>query len=95
MYDVIVIGGGPAGITAAATAINQRLETLIIAEQWGGQTAYAMQLEDMEGRESLTGESLLDSFRRQLDYLEFVRDFDTVTKVMPEGQHFVVETVRP
>ena len=94
MYDVIVIGGGPAGITAAATAINQRLETLIIAEQWGGQTAYAMQLEDMEGRESLTGESLLDSFRRQLDYLEFVRDFDTVTKVMPEGQRFVIETIK-
>lgn len=94
MYDVIVIGGGPAGITAAATAINQRLETLIIAERWGGQTAYAMQLEDMEGRESLTGESLLDSFRRQLDYLDFVRDFDTVTKVMPEGQSFRVETVR-
>ena len=48
MYDVIIIGGGPAGITAAATALNQRLETLIIAERWGGQTTYAMQLEDMD-----------------------------------------------
>jgi thioredoxin reductase len=94
MYDVIVIGGGPAGITAAATAINQRLETLIIAERWGGQTAYSMQLDDMEGRESLSGESLLDSFRRQLDYLDFVRDFDTVTKVMPEGHGFRVETIK-
>ena len=34
MYDLIIIGGGPAGITAAATALNQRLETLIIAERW-------------------------------------------------------------
>jgi thioredoxin reductase len=94
MYDLIIIGGGPAGITAAATALNQRMETLIIAERWGGQTTYAMQVEDMEGRETITGETLLDAFRRQLDYLDFVRDFDTVTKVMPVEDRFVVETVR-
>lgn len=94
MYDLIIIGGGPAGITAAATAINQRLETLIIAERWGGQTTYAMQLEEMEGRETITGEALLDAFRRQLDYLDFVRRFDTVTRVRPEEQYFVVDTAR-
>jgi thioredoxin reductase len=99
MYDLIIIGGGPAGITAAATAINQRLEILIIAERWGGQTTYAMQLEEMEGRETITGETLVDAFRRQLDYLDFVRRFDTVTKVMPrEGtsgeRTFVVDTDR-
>jgi len=48
MYDLIIIGGGPAGITAAAMALNQRLETLIIAQRWGGQTTYAMHLEDLE-----------------------------------------------
>jgi len=94
MYDLIIIGGGPAGITAAAMAINQRLETLIIAERWGGQTTYAMQLEEMEGRETITGETLLDAFRRQLDYLSFVRDFDTVTKMMPVGKNFVADTVQ-
>lgn len=94
MYDLIIIGGGPAGITAAAMGINQRLETLIIAAQWGGQTTYAMQLEDMEGRETITGETLLEAFRRQLDYLDFVRDFDTVTEVKPAQNHFVVETAR-
>jgi alkyl hydroperoxide reductase subunit F len=92
MYDLIIIGGGPAGITAAAMGINQRLETLIIAEWWGGQTSYVMQLEDVEGREILTGETMLEASRRQLDYLDFVRRFDTVTKVMPEGQGFVVNT---
>jgi len=94
MYDLIIIGGGPAGLTAAAMAINQRLETLIIAARWGGQTTYAMQLEEMEAREVITGETLLDAFRRQLDYLDFVRRFDTVTRVMPDAQHFVVHTAR-
>jgi thioredoxin reductase len=74
--------------------INQRLETLIIAERWGGQTNYVMQVEDMEGREAITGETLLEAFRRQLDYLDFVRDFDTVTRVMPVERNFVVDTTR-
>jgi thioredoxin reductase len=94
MYDLIIVGGGPAGITAAAIALNQRLETLIIAQQWGGQTTYAMQLEDAEGREIITGEKLLDSYRRQLDYLNFVRRFDTVTRVMHQEGHLVVNTAQ-
>ncbi len=94
MYDLIVIGGGPAGITAAAVALNQRMETLIVAERWGGQTTYRMQLEEMEGRESITGEALVDEFRRQLDYLDFVRHFDRVVHLEPVNGNFRVETAR-
>jgi NADH-dependent peroxiredoxin subunit F len=92
MYDLIIVGGGPAGITAAAIALNQRLETLVIAERWGGQTTYAMQLEEMEEREAITGDKLLDAFRLQLDYLDFVRRFDTVTDLAPEEGRFVACT---
>jgi len=92
MYDLIIIGGGPAGITAASIALNKRLETLIIAERWGGQTTYRMELEDSEEQDVVSEEALLDAFRHQLDYLEFARCFDTVTKVTPEEQRFVVET---
>jgi len=93
MYDVIVIGGGPAGITAAVTAINRRLETLIISERWGGQTAYFMELEDADTHQVITGEELLGRFRRQLDYLDFCRHFDQVVQVSPVEDHFSVVTV--
>lgn len=92
MYELIIIGGGPAGISAAAMALNQRIETLIIAEQWGGQTTYEMRLEDKETRGSISGETLLEAFRRQLDYLDFVRHFDRVTSVTPKEEQFIVET---
>ncbi len=92
MYELIVIGGGPAGISAAAMALNQRVETLIVAEQWGGQTTYEMQLEDQQARAAVSGETVLDSFRRQLDYLDFVRHFDRVTSIKPNEEQFIVET---
>lgn len=92
MYDLIVIGGGPAGITAAVTAINRRLETLIIAERWGGQTAYFMELEDADTHHVITGEELLTRFRQQLDYLDFCRHFDRVVQVSPVEDHFLVVT---
>lgn len=92
MYDLIIIGGGPAGITAAVTAINRRLETLIIAEQWGGQTAYFMDLEDADVHDVITGEELLGRFRQQLDYLDFCRHHDRVVKVSPMDDHFEIVT---
>jgi thioredoxin reductase len=93
VYDLIVIGGGPAGITASAIAINRRLETLIIAERWGGQTTYFMDLEDAADIHGMiTGEELLGRFRQQLDYLEFCRHYDRVVKASPVGDHFEVLT---
>ena len=92
MVELIIIGGGPAGMTAAATAISQRMETLIIAERWGGQTEYFMELEDADVSDVMTGEELLGRFRKQLDYLTFCRRFDRVTQVRPEEDHFTVLT---
>jgi thioredoxin reductase len=92
MYDLIVIGGGPAGITAAVTAINRRLETLIIAQQWGGQTTYFMDLEDADVHGVITGEELLGRFRQQLDYLDFCRHHDRVVTVSCEEGFFRVVT---
>ena len=60
--DVVVVGGGPAGITGAVTAINRRLETLVIAERWGGQTTYSMELEDTDVHSVMDGD--LDGFIR-------------------------------
>jgi NADH-dependent peroxiredoxin subunit F len=93
VYDLIVIGGGPAGITAAAIAINRRLETLIIAERWGGQTTYFMDLEDAADiHDMITGEELLSRFRHQLDYLDFSRVYERVVEVSPVEDHFEVIT---
>jgi len=92
MYDLIIIGGGPAGLTAAVYAINKRLETLVISEDLGGKTAYDFAIPGYEGHEVIRGGEVVEKFKRQLEYLNFAHQIDRVTKVVAEDKHFAVLT---
>lgn len=92
MYDLIIIGGGPAGLTAAVYALNKRLETLVISEDLGGKTSYGFQAQGYEGHEVIRGGELIEKFKRQLEYLNFAHQLDRVTKIVPEDKHYAVLT---
>ena len=44
MYDLIILGGGPAGLSATVYAIHKRIETLLITEDLGGKANYRMHI---------------------------------------------------
>ena len=44
MYDLIIIGGGPAGLTAAIYAIRKRLNVVLVSKDLGGKTNYHLSL---------------------------------------------------
>jgi len=92
MYDLIIIGGGPAGLTAAVYALNKRLETLVISEDLGGKTSYGFQTQGYEGHEVIRGGELIEKFKRQLEYLNFAHQLDRVSKIVPEDKHYAVLT---
>jgi alkyl hydroperoxide reductase subunit F len=92
MYDLIIIGGGPAGLTAAAYAINKRLETLVVSEDLGGKINYRLSLKGIQGYEVITGSEVVDKFKHQLEYLNFAHQTDRVTQVTPEGKGYSVLT---
>ncbi len=92
MYDLIIIGGGPAGLTAAAYAINKRLETLVVSEDLGGKINYRLNLKGIQGYEVITGTEVVEKFKRQLEYLNFAHQSDRVTQVAPEGKGYAVLT---
>jgi alkyl hydroperoxide reductase subunit F len=58
MYDLIIIGGGPAGTAAAVYAARKRLHTLFITESWGGQSTESMDIQNWIGTPSITGTQL-------------------------------------
>jgi len=92
MYDLIIVGGGPAGLTAAVYALHKRLETLLISQDLGGKINYHLQLKGMEGHEIITGGDVVEKFKRQLEYLDFAHQLDRVTKVTARDRHLAVLT---
>lgn len=92
MYDLIVIGGGPAGLTAAIYAIRKRLNVLMISRDLGGKTNYRLALPWIEEYQVIRGLETVARFRNELEYLDFARSMEKVERIRRENSHFVVET---
>lgn len=93
-YDVIIIGGGPAGLSAGLYAGRASLSTLIIEkEREGGQIVITGEIENYPGAvDGESGPSLIDRMVSQTQKFGVERVYDTVTAVELEGEEKVVKT---
>jgi NADH-dependent peroxiredoxin subunit F len=57
-YDTIIIGGGPAGAAAAVYAARKKLKTMIVVEEFGGQSLVSANIENWVGEVSISGREL-------------------------------------
>lgn len=92
MYDLIILGGGPAGLTATVYALRKRLNVLLITRDLGGKTNYRLQLPFVEKHLVITGEEVVNRFANEVEYLEFARVLDKAEKVEKIDSHFRVLT---
>ncbi len=67
IYDYIILGGGPAGMTSAIYGARYKLKTLIIAEDFGGTANEAHFVENYPGFKSITGIELMQKFKEHMD----------------------------
>jgi len=83
MYDVIVIGSGPAGLTAAIYASRAKLKTLVIAgAAWGGQLMLTSEVENFPGfKEGILGSDLMDNMWKQAERFGAQMIFEEATAV--------------
>ncbi len=65
-YDLIIIGGGPAGLTAAVYAATMKTDAFLIAKDLGGQAVDSTKIENYMGYDFITGPELIAKFRQQL-----------------------------
>ena len=92
MYDLIVVGGGPAGLTATIYAIRKRIKVLLLTKDLGGATGFRMNLPWIDDYQVIRGWEIVDKFRSELEYLDFARHMEPVDKIESRENHFVVLT---
>lgn len=64
IYDLIIIGGGPAGAAAAVYAGRKKLKTLLVAEAMGGQSVVSDEIQNWIGHQAISGPELAMSLER-------------------------------
>lgn len=69
VYDIIIIGAGPGGMTAALYAARYKLKTLIISKDVGGVANLAHKVENWPGILSIPGTELMQNFKKQVESL--------------------------
>lgn len=67
MYELTIIGGGPAGVAAGIYASRKQLKTLFITKDWGGQSTVSTDIQNWVGTPSISGSKLAADFRTHLE----------------------------
>ena len=93
MYDIIVVGGGPAGLTAAVYAMRAGKTVLVIEKNgFGGQIAYSPKVENIPGTQQISGSEFAEKLTEQVLSLGAEVELETVTAVQKTESGFVVST---
>jgi len=93
-YDCIIIGAGPAGITAAIYLARKKLDILVISKDLGGQAALSSSVENYLGYRMITGPELVKKFEEHIKAFGIEVKHEEAKAVRQEGEVFCVETNR-
>src|SRR5512140_3117968 len=67
MYDLLILGGGPAGMTAAVYAARKHIHTLLLSSDLGGQLNWTLGIENYMGYQFVGGVELMEKFKTQVE----------------------------
>lgn len=91
MYDLIIIGGGPAGIVAGIYGARKKLKTLILTKDFIGQAGLTGTIENWPGEKNITGPELMNKFESHLkNYDVEIKDEEVIS--LEKDKDFSVKT---
>lgn len=92
-YDLIIIGSGPAGVSAAIYSARQKLKFLVISKDMGGQIAKkTVDIHNYPGFDKISGSDLMKVFEEQLKSNNVEMVFDEVVKIDKKDNEFTIST---
>jgi len=89
-YDVLIVGGGAAGLTAAIYTCRKKLKTGIITIDVGGQTILTDHIENYPGIDGISGPELISKFQSQASKFGSELIMGAVSKIEKKGNEFIV-----
>ena len=93
MLDLIIIGAGPAGITAAVYAARKKLDILVITKDIGGQAAWSGDIENYTGYQFITGPELAGKFEEHMrKFAISLKENEEVLEIKKNGNRVLVKT---
>lgn len=95
MYDLVIVGGGPAGVGAAIYAARKKLKTLLITDGWGGQSIISADIQNWIGVKSISGLNLAKNLEQHVRSYQpeiEIWDTDLAVKVEKKDSHFFLTT---
>ena len=93
MHDMIIVGGGPAGLTAAVYGLRAGKTVLVIEKGgFGGQIAFSPKVENIPGTKLISGAEFADQLTEQAMALGADVELEAVTQVDKQADHFLVST---
>lgn len=94
MNDLVIVGGGPGGVAAGVYAARKKIKTILIAEEFGGQSLVSADIQNWIGTKSVSGfdfAKMLEEHLRAQEDIEIVKG-DAVAAVEKTNKSFLVKT---
>jgi len=93
MYELIIIGGGPAGVSAGVYAARKKIKTLVIADSFGGRSVISDNIENWIGTQSISGLELAQKMEQHLRAQEEIEiSEDKVSEIVKVDDRFLIKT---
>ncbi|HRY52730.1 MAG TPA: FAD-dependent oxidoreductase [Candidatus Portnoybacteria bacterium] len=94
LYDLIIIGAGPAGLSAAIYAVRKKIKTLVLTDSFGGQIVDAPMVENYLGLPEISGLDLIEKFRAHAKKFALeIKENCEIQKISPMSNDlFEIET---
>ena len=95
IQDLIIIGGGPAGITAGVYAARKRMKFLMVTKDIGGQAAWSSDVENYPGYQFITGPDLVEKFQEHMQkYGINLRENEEVVELEKKDKIIYIKTTK-
>ncbi len=93
LYDLVIVGAGPAGMTAAVYAARKRMHFLMITMDIGGQASLSWEIDNYLGYQFITGPELVQKFKEHLQQFDVeLREGEKATAVEKPGDTVLIKT---